>query len=128
MTNKPWGDEPAMPFQIEHSPFTGDDGWNYPARIESFSGFTKLERACIDLKVPRPDLPPELRELILESRRLDYAGKALDALLSSEEFCKEINLASISMTRIEQEEIHPKVFSKVSWLIANAMLKELDRK
>ena len=36
-------------------------------------GFTKLQRACIDLRVPDSDLP-WLNHLIRESRRLDKQG------------------------------------------------------
>lgn len=57
-------------FQIELPCRQGDCEWTSTA-----AGFTKLERACIDLKVPHPDLPPELRELILESRRLDWKAR-----------------------------------------------------
>lgn len=131
MTKKPWGDEPAISqLMTVHKTIEEEkDGKTSSIdRCYYIGGFTKLERACIDLKVPHPDLPPELRELILESRRLDYAGKAIDALLSSAEFCKNVSLASIGMTKTEEQEIHPKTFSKVSWLIANAMLKELDKK
>lgn len=69
MTIKPWGDEPAIPFKVE-------------PRTNHYHGFTKLERACIDLKVPDPSLDPKLRELILESRRLDY----LKVFLHRQEF------------------------------------------
>lgn len=63
MTTKPWGNEPASPVM--------DSTYLYPTN----TGFTKFERACIDLKVPHPDLPPELKELILESRRLDWKAR-----------------------------------------------------
>lgn len=65
IANKKWGDKPAnqiVPFRV----------WSEDKKHGEGFGFTKLERACIDLKVPHPDLAPVLRELILESRKLDY--------------------------------------------------------
>jgi hypothetical protein len=49
---------PAMPF----------DGWG---------GFTKLEAACVQLKVTHPDAPEWLNELVRRSREMDFAGQAV---------------------------------------------------
>lgn len=115
MTTKPWGDEPA---ECEKSYLENKllhDRKEY-IQIDSYGGFTKLERACIDLKVPHHDLSLELRALILESRRLDYAGQALLGLLQWS--AKDGDIVTLGL-REEQN-----IFANASFKMANAMLAE----
>lgn len=48
---------------------------------DSSFGFTKLERACIDLRIPETD-DPELNALIKKARRQEFAAKAMQGLLA----------------------------------------------
>ena len=48
----------------------------------NIDGFTKRERACIDLRIPESG-DAELDALIEKARRQDFAAKAMQGLLSS---------------------------------------------
>ena len=47
------------------------------------AGFTKRERACIDLRIPETD-DPELNALIEKARRQEFAAKAMQAMLANQ--------------------------------------------
>lgn len=115
MTTKHWGDEPAE--TQKGRPAEGlDEGSGIVSYYHLFGGFTKLERACIDLKVPHPDLAPELRHLILESRRLDYAGQALLGLL---QWSAEVG----DLVTLDKHE-EANVFANAAFKVANVMFAE----
>jgi len=51
-----------------------------PGRAEGGMGFTKRERACIDLRIPESG-DPELNALIEKARRQEIAMRAMEATM-----------------------------------------------
>jgi len=67
---------PAMPTTI----IVEEDGCRY---TKMFPVFTKLESACIQLKVTHPDAPEWLNELIKRSKEQDLAKAAMQGWLAT---------------------------------------------
>lgn len=72
------GTEPAMPVSVSMS----DNELYSSENIENGSGFTKRERAAIDLRVADSSTP-WLDEMIEKSNRMELAKASLNGLLSN---------------------------------------------
>lgn len=74
-------DDSAMPTK-DYVQDCGPDGSQGPHMLElNYGGFTKRERACIDLRIPESG-DAELDALIKKARRQEFAAKALQGLLA----------------------------------------------
>ncbi len=132
---KHWGDEPAKPYTGMVYDVSGKQ-FPDPDPEKQYKGFTKLERACIDLKVTDPSLDPKLRELILESRRLDYAGQALQAILSHRRMGEPTVWFNAPSDRGREPPSYRafvvddgiQKWSEASFKFADSMISELEKK
>lgn len=72
------------------------------------SEMTALEHACLQLKVPHPDLPRWLYDLIVEARRMDAAMLAMLVVPHSREtFPQDVAAGYIAAVVKPDPEIRP---------------------
>jgi len=77
-------------------------------------GLTKIEYACIKLKVPKSGIE-ELDNLIKESNRNDFAGQAMQGFAGNSHVVQEKQASDITM-------------AKASINLAKELIKQLDTK
>lgn len=82
---------PASP----QSGFADIDNNNFVSGDCGGEGFTKRERACIDLRIPESG-DTELDALIEKARRQEVAAKAMQGILACHEECKYVDVAVVS--------------------------------
>ncbi len=92
----------------------GSETFHYSA-----PGFTAQELAAIKLKVPNSG-EEWLDEMILESRRLDYAGQAMIAIVANEDAVRAITDGASSDEGL-------RYLAGIAGFVADAMIAEMKK-